>query len=97
MKKAREICRRYGYYNKEFKDFGISYKTIAKKLGISLQKAFNIVKYAIEHLFLAKFNNFTQIYCKGIGMMQKYVDNNFTFFCTKDNIYYVYANTYKVL
>lgn len=96
MKKAKEICRRYGYYDKEFKDFGISYKTIAKKLGVCLQKAFSIVEYAIEHLFLAKANNFVQVYCKGIGMMQKYVENNFTF-CTQNNIYYIYANTYKVL
>ena len=56
MKRAKKICNRYGW-GKEFNEYGISYKTIAKKLGVCLQKAFEIVKFAIANNMIVKQRN----------------------------------------
>lgn len=96
MKKARKLCNRYGY-GKEFKEYGLSYKTIAKKLGICLQKAFEIVKFAIVNNMIVKHNHIKQLYIKGIGFAQKYCKFNDVTFFTNNNAYKVYANSYSVV
>lgn len=94
---AKRICRRYGYQG-EYKEFGLSYKRIAKELGVSLQKAFDIVKFAVEKQILAKFKHQSQTYIRNAKfIVGKFLDDfNFTF-CTKNNVYLVFANTYSVL
>lgn len=96
MKKARKLCNRYGW-GKEFNEYGISYKTIAKKLGVCLQKAFEIVKFAIVNNIIVKHNHIKQLYIKGIGFAQKYCNFNDVTFFTNNNAYKVYANSYSVV
>lgn len=95
--KAKKTAKRYGY-NGEYKEFGLSYKKIAKELGVSLQKAFYIVKFAVENGILAKVRNQIQTYIKNARfIVNKYFDDCKRTFCTKDNAYLVLANTYVVL
>lgn len=95
--KAKKTAKRYGY-NGEYKEFGLSYKKIAKELGVSLQKAFYIVKFAVENRILAKVRNQIQTYIKNAGfIVNKYFDDCKRTFCTKDNAYLILANTYVVL
>lgn len=96
MKKAKKLCKRYGYTN-EYKEFGLSYKTISKRLGVSLQKAFNIVKFAIVNNMVVKYNNIKQFHLKGIGLAQKYYHFNDVTFYTKNNAYKVEANRYSII
>ena len=95
-KRARQICKRYGY-DREFKEYGISYKTIAKKLGVCLQKAFEIVKFAIVNNMIVKYKHCKQIYVKGIKNAQKFCDFNDVTFVTTNNAYKVYANSYAIV
>lgn len=95
-KKARQICKRYGY-DREFKEYGISYKTIAKKLDVCLQKAFEIVKFAIANNMIVKYNHCKQLYVKGIKNAQKFCDFNDVTFFTNNNAYKVYANSYGLV
>lgn len=95
-KKARQISKRYGY-DREFKEYGISYKTIAKKLGVCLQKAFEIVKFAIVNNMIVKYKHCKQLYVKGIKNAQKFCDFNDVTFFTNNNAYKVYANSYELV
>lgn len=98
VKKARRLCYKYGYDRKfGYREFGLSYKKIAKKLCISLQKAFDIVKFSIENNLLSKTKRIKQVFIKGIGKVEKYIsDFNYTFITT-NNAYKVYANTYTII
>lgn len=96
FKRARQTRRRYGY-NAEYHDHGLSYKTIARRLGISLQKAEEVIRYATANGLLVKENRQEQVYIKGIGAATKFFDGarNFTF-STKDNVYIILANCYSL-
>lgn len=96
IKKARRLCRNYGY-DKEYKEYGISYKTIAKKLNVGIQKAVELIKFAVKHNILEKINNYKQIFSKGIGYAQKYCDFSDYTFCTTNNAYIIYANSYRII
>lgn len=91
IKKAKAIIRKYANGDK-FRELGMSYKTIAKKLGISLKTAFEYVKYAVEHDFIIKKNHFLRVLYKGVNY--SYVKG--ATFTTKDYAFFVYANTYRV-
>lgn len=96
FKRARQRCRQYGY-GCEFYDYGISYKTIAHKLGISLQKAEEVIRYATTRGLLVKKNHQEQIFAYGIGQATKFVEQSrHSAFATKNNVYVVYANTYSL-
>ena len=92
IKRAKAIIRRYAK-DKEFHDWGISYKTIAKKLGVSLKSAFEYVRYAILHKFIAVQRHFKSYFVKGIN---RYPAQDFTF-TTKNYAYIVSANTYTII
>lgn len=94
VKKAKRTCKRYGY-DEEYQEWGMSYKGIAKRLGVCLQKAFAIVKFAIKQGLIEKTKRQYQKFVKGIGTMCKHIDSDFTF-CTKDNEYYILANAYSL-
>lgn len=98
IKKARKLCIKYGYdWNKGYREFGLSYKKIAKTLGVCLQKAFEIVSFAIEQNILAKTKRIKQSFIKGISSAVNHIyDYDFTF-VTKNNTYKVYANTYTIV
>lgn len=79
---------------KEFKDNGISYKTIAKKMGVSLQKAFNTIRWAVERNIIIKNKHQEQFQLKGYN--PAYLEfNDYTFY-TNSNIYKIYSNTYSL-
>lgn len=94
VKKAKKVCRRYGY-GKEYVEWGLSYKGIAKRLGVSIATAFNVVKQAISEGLIKKFHNQVQRYQQNVREAMKYMDFDFTF-CTKDNCYLILANTYSL-
>ena len=94
-KNARRKCRELGY-GREYKEYGISYKRIAKKLGICLQKAINIVKFAIENEFLTVTKRCTQKFVPGVKSMQDCIELGKNTFCTNNNVYTVYANQYAL-
>ena len=94
IKEARRTCRRNGY-GEEYQEWGLSYKGIAKRLGVGVQKAFLVVKFAIEQGLVTKIKRQLQKFVKGIGAMCKSIDSDFTF-CTKDNEYYILANAYAL-
>ena len=71
---------------------GISYKKIAKKLGISIKSAFDYVKFAIEHSFLFKETHFKRVFYKYV---KHYPIKGYTF-TTQHFAYKVGANTYVV-
>lgn len=96
IKKARRLCKSYGY-DENYKEYGLSYKTIAKRLGVSIQKAFRIIEFAIQNKILEKKRNQKKWLRKGIGYAQKFCDLTNITFCTTDYAYKIYANTYTVL
>ena len=96
FKQARQKCFKYGYTRK-FHDHGLSYKTIARRLGVSLQKAEEVIRYATTHGLLVKHTHQEQFFAYGIGGAAKYADSSrHSAFCTKNNVYIVYANTYSL-
>ena len=96
FKKARQTCRKYGYGN-VFNDYGISYKTIAKKLGICLQKAEEVIRFATEHGLLVKEKRQEQVFVFGIQCAEKFLDGSYGgSFATKNNVYKVLANIYTI-
>lgn len=92
-KGARRICRERGY-GREYKEYGLSYKTIARRLGISLQKAEEVVAYAVNNGIMNKEKRQEQYYMHHIGGAEKFVDLAQATFCTKNNVYKVFANVY---
>lgn len=96
IKKARRLCRCYGY-DKEYKEYGLSYKTIAKRLNVCVQKAVELIKFAVEYEILGKMKHVKQIFSKGIGYAKKYCDFSDFTFCTTNNAYIVYANSYRII
>lgn len=97
FKKARKKRLKYGY-TRPFVDNGLSYKGIARRLGISVQKAEEVIRYATTHGLLVKHGRQQQHRVDGIGFAAKYVDeggSNMTF-STKDNVYIILANVYSL-
>ena len=103
MQRAEKCFRSFG---KGFTDFGLSYKTIAKRLKISIQKAVNIVKFAVGYDFIVKIKQQLQTFCKDayrrfeVEEEMANMNNlptwkrNFTF-STKNNLYKILANRYE--
>lgn len=96
IKNARRLCKRYGW-GRKYTERGFSYNTIAKKLNVCLQKAFEIVKFAISKGFVEKVKHIVQIHVQGIGYAKKYLtEEGKGIFVTKHNVYKAYANTYTI-
>lgn len=95
-KSARKKCRSYGYDNKDYKEYGISYKTLAKKMNVSLKKAFSVVKYAIECGYVSMIKRQEQFFEMGVGNRAKYMEDDTVTFYTKNNAYKILANTYTL-
>lgn len=95
IKRGRRLCRRYDY-GKEYVEYGISLKRIAREMGLCVKTALSIVNWAVKNKLIIKEHIQKEEYCKGIGFGAKYLskeEKNFTF-CTKDNKYYIFANNY---
>lgn len=91
VKRAKAMIRKYARGEK-FSEKGISYKRIAKKLGISIKSAFDYVKFAIEHNFLIKTTHFKRVFYKYVNY---YPLKGYTF-TTQHFAYKVGANSYMV-
>jgi hypothetical protein len=81
----------------EYKEYGISYDTIARKLGVCRQKAVEIVKFALKYRLITRDKRVVQMHMKDVGICSKFVFPDGLpkgIFCTKDNIYKVFANIY---
>lgn len=76
----------------EYKEYGLSYKRIAKELGNCARTAFRVMQYAIKKKFVGKHNNVEQIYAPKV-FYRSIIGYTFS---TKNNIYRVYANTYTI-
>ena len=91
VKRAKAMIRKYAR-GERFSEKGISYKKIAKKLGVSIKSAFDYVKFAIEHSFLFKETHFKRVFYKYVNY---YPIKGYTF-TTQHFAYKVGANTYIV-
>lgn len=91
IKAARKACRKYGFGDK-YVERGLSYATMAKKLGLSVATTFSVVKHGIVRKYFKKFTHFVGTFLKGVyGMdIQGYT------FTTTNYGFQVQANTYKV-
>lgn len=94
VKQARRTCR-FRRYGRVFSDDGLSYKTIAKKLGVGIQKAFFTVMFGESLGLFHKVKNVVQVYCKNAAAFFAFADHDYTF-CTEHNLYKVGANRYEL-
>lgn len=91
VKNAKQIIRKYAKDN-VFHEYGMSYSTIASRLGVSLKSAFEYVRDAVKHGYLLVKSHFLKFYKKGVNF---YKVPGFTF-TTKNYCFKVLANTYIV-
>lgn len=91
VKAARDAARKFGF-GFEYVEKGLSYKTIAKKLGVSIKTAVEIVKFAVKRTILKKTKHFISEYLPKVNFMEV-LGCNFT---TRNYGYKVMANTYSV-
>lgn len=91
VKEARDVARKFGYGFK-YIERGLSYRTIAKKLGISIKSAVEIVKFAVKRSILKKITHSIATYLPSVCGMEVY---GYTF-TTRNYGYNVLANSYSV-
>lgn len=96
IKAAKRSCKRYGY-GREYCEFGISMKRIARDMGVCVKTALVIVRWAVEQHLIEREYCQEQKYFKGIGELSFFLDGMTDFtFCTKDNEYYIFASHYSL-
>ena len=102
-KQAKRMCRKHGWNrhkDDKFEDWGISFKTIAKKLGVSEQTAQYVVNFAVKNKLVNKFNQGRKVYSPGSYVADKYLlpqEKNYTY-VTKDDVeHYISANIYRIV
>lgn len=91
VKSARDAARRFGY-GFEYVEKGLSYKTIAKKLGVCIKTAVEIVKFAVKRTILKKETHSIATYMQSVCGREVY---GYTF-TTRNYGYNILANTYSV-
>lgn len=74
------------------KDFGLSYKRIAKEVGVCVRTAERVVAYALQKRWCRKQTHFTRVEMRGVNRM--YVEG-YTF-TTRNYGFIVDANTYTL-
>lgn len=93
-KKARKLSEYYARRDADgvfrYKEYGLSYKTIAKKLGYCARTAEEIVKFAVKLKWCRKTTRFLSQFLPNVRCM--FVEG-YTF-TTKNHGYKVLANTY---
>lgn len=94
-KKARKLSEYYARRDADgvfrYKEYGLSYKTIAKKLGYCARTAEEIVKFALKLKWCRKTTRFLSQFMPNVRGL--FVEG-YTF-TTKDHGYKVLANTYS--
>ena len=91
IKAARDAARKFGY-GFACKENGLSYKTIARRLGVSVKTAVEIVKFAVKRTILKKTTHSIATYMQSVCGMEVY---GYTF-TTRNYGYKVLANSYSV-
>ena len=91
VKAARDTARKFGY-GFEYVEKGLSYKTIAKKLGVSIKTAVEIIKFAVKRTILKKTKHFISDYLPKVNFMEGL---GYTF-TTRNYGYKIMANSYSV-
>lgn len=92
IKKARRERKRYGWRS-FFEENGLSYKGIAKRLGICVKTAFEVVKFGIRKGFFKKISHFLCLRDRGAANLTE-VPDGWTFISKKGNLFKVFSNTY---
>ena len=99
LKSAKKLVKRLvkqGFLNgiyEKYKEYGLSYKRIAKEVGCCARTAFRVMEYAMANNWVDKKRNCEKIYSKNVNYRE--VDG-YTY-TTKDYLYIVYPNTYSLL
>lgn len=95
VRKAKAKCDKRGYT--DFKDNGISYNYLAKKMNIGLNKVSYVIKYAQKNHIIVKHKNIKQyLYIKGQAKMYVSMRENNKYFATNNNVYFISCNTYSL-
>jgi len=76
----------------KYKEYGLSYKRIAKELGNCARTAFRVMQYAINKKLVVKHNNVEQVFAPKV-YYRHIIGYTFS---TKNNLYCVHANTYAI-
>lgn len=91
VKAAMKTSRKYGWGEK-FVERGISYAKLAKKIGVCVKTAVEIVKFAVKRGILKKERHFESFFMPGVNGREV---EGFTF-TTRNWGFKVSANTYAV-
>lgn len=96
FKKAIKFCNRHATRNQEgrfeFKENGMSYKYIAKKIGFCVTTTQKIIKEVVKKRWIKRKLNFERVFMQGVNY--RYVEG-FTF--TTENFgYRISANNYEL-
>lgn len=95
VKRGMRKSKLYGWSG-SYIEHGLSYKGIAKRLGVCIKTAFELVKYGIAHGFFTKITHFYRAKVKGAGNL-KDVPQGYTFISKKTgNLWKVSSNTYSL-
>lgn len=95
VKKGMRESKVYGWQG-PYVEHGLSYMGIAKKLGVCVKTAFEIVKYGVMRGFFRKVSHFMCFFgSKGASNLDE-VPQGFTFISKKGYLYKVTANTYTL-
>ena len=90
-KEAKTLLRKFGY-SSEYHEHGLSYKTIAYKLGVCIKTAFDYVKFAAKFGFLSVIKQFHSMFMPNVG----YRDIPGYTFTTSNHGYIIEANRYNI-
>lgn len=93
FKKVRRVCKKCCKNpNAEYQERGLSYSSIAKKIGVCARTAFKVVGYALKRKWCRKQNNCIRVMMKGVCYREV---EGFTF-TTLNWGYVVRANSYSL-
>lgn len=95
LKVAQKACNRFGY-GKRYIDKGISYRYIAEKLGVAIQKAFEIISFAVNNQILRKKRNIQSRYLSCFKYIEDMLKHSYTYYAN-NHIVKVSANTYSLI
>lgn len=91
MKRLVKIGILNGLYE-DYKEYGLSYKRIARETGNCEKTAFTFMQYAIDKGWIIKHNNVVQVYSPNVNYREV---EGYTF-STKNNLYVIHANVYEL-
>lgn len=91
IKSARMVSRKYGF-GKEYVERGLSYRTIARKIGVCVKTVIETVKFGVKRHFFKKETHFIPTFMPCVNKREVF---GYTF-TTRNYGFVVQSNTYKV-